>query len=363
MAKGTFRSESGQQFYTIILERCKEETLHIILGENSYCKSDDEIKDVIGFNAAVHLYFIDNYVDVSNYNSPNTKFFYRIENSLQMGSYPINHLNLNPNLIKSHNGLIFDKTYEEISYSYERNDVFTYNDDNKTYTVYYFWLNNRVNYYERTYRRIQNIISNIGGIYQFITFVTIYLNSFYNNYIVLFDTENLLNSSIYYEKNNFKNIKKLKRLKDMNKINNKKHDKTNANKIFEKHDFIKEKSKNKKLQNTNIKESSKSYYDFCISDIGDKNNTFNNKIENNENYKKDQKDTIINTFWKYILFKFSIDKNNSFQVYQNFRVKLISGEHLIKNHLNIYNLLRINEKKIKSKRHYSYNIKDLLKLV
>ena len=244
-------------------------------------------------------------------------------------------------MVKTHNGLIFDNTYEEISYSYERNDVFTFNNDNKTYSIYYFWLNNRVNYYERIYQRIQNIISNIGGIYQFITFIVIYLNSFYNNYIILLDSENLLNSSIYNEKYNYKKNKRLKKLEDIH--NNQKH-KRNESKILEKYDFKKEKSRNKILHNSSYKERTKSN-DFAISDIGDKNNTFNKKIEKKKNNKIIKKDSFINTFLNYISFKFSIDKNNYFGIFQNFRVKIISEEHIIKNHLNIYHLLRINEKK------------------
>ena len=54
--------------------------------------------------------------------------------------------------------------------------------------------------YGRTYKRIQDVVSNIGGINQAITLIGIYLNSFYNNFIVLSDTELLLNSSIYNEK-------------------------------------------------------------------------------------------------------------------------------------------------------------------
>ena len=115
----------------------------------------------------------------------------------------LKHLNSNPSLIKTHNGLVFDKINNEISYTFERNDVLTNNDNNKTYTIYYLWLNNRINYYERNYKRIQDIISSIGGIFQFITFVSIFINGLYNNYIVLSDTENLLNSSIDFEKQKF----------------------------------------------------------------------------------------------------------------------------------------------------------------
>ena len=61
-----------------------------------------------------------------------------------------------------------------------------------------------MNYYERSYKRIQDIISNIGGIYKFITIVAIYINTLYSNYIVLTDTLALLHSSIHVEKKKMK---------------------------------------------------------------------------------------------------------------------------------------------------------------
>lgn len=68
-------------------------------------------------------------------------------------------------------------------------------------------------------------------------------------------------------------------------------------------------------------------------------------------------------FFEFILFKLSCDtKNCSFKVYKKFRTKIISEEHLIRNHLNIYNLLRLTEKKRNFKR-YSYRLQDLIKLV
>ena len=369
IAHGTYNSEINK-YYTLILERCQEETLNLILGENAHCRSNDEIKELIGFNSAVHFFYIDNFVDVLNYENPNTKFFYRIENALQEGSYPINHLNFNPSSIKTHNGLIFDSIVEKFSYSYERNDVFTYNDDNDTYTIYYLWLNNRMHIYERRYKRVQELISNIGGIFQFITFDSIFLNSFFNNYIVLNDTENLLNSCIYFEKNIFKkkninshNDKKLNDLHNIKRNNHKKNDKKE-----EKSDINIEKSRNKKLKNSIDNDNSKTI-DFCITDIRERNNNFknnekvkNNKIEEKKNIPNFSKK--INHFWNYILFKLSINNNNnSFEVYKNFRIKIISEEHLIRNHLNIYNLLRVNERKINSRRRYSYQLKDLVKLI
>ena len=57
-----------------------------------------------------------------------------------------------------------------------------------------------MNYNKRSYKRIQDVISSIGGIYQFIIVVSICINKLFNNYIILSDTEILLNTSIYKAK-------------------------------------------------------------------------------------------------------------------------------------------------------------------
>ena len=59
-------------------------------------------------------------------------------------------------------------------------------------------------YYERTYKRFQDVISDIGGINQVITLIAICMNSLYHNFVVLCDTEILLQTSIYNEKENHK---------------------------------------------------------------------------------------------------------------------------------------------------------------
>jgi hypothetical protein len=111
---------------------------------------------------------------------------------------------MNPTLIKTYNGLVFDKSEEELSYSFERNDAYNFqNKDTEIYMAYYFWLKNRINYYERSYKRIQDVISSIGGIYQVAVVIASIINRLYNKYIVLCDTEMLLFYSIYTEKKTF----------------------------------------------------------------------------------------------------------------------------------------------------------------
>ena len=362
-------SSPNNKYYNMVLERCEEDTINQILGEGIHCKTDNETRDLLSINAALRMYLIDHYIDVLNYKSPITKFFVTIENNLKEGIYPINHLNFYPSFIKTNKGLAFDEIIENSTYSYERNDVFTYNDDtNKIYTIYCFWLGNRIDYYERTYKRLQDIISNIGGFYQFIVFSAVFINRFYNSFIILFDTENLLNSSISNEKYNLLKKRKINEQKRIEEMNNKNYNKSAINKTNDK-GISNERSFNKILNHSNIKNKVKSNNDFNNSEIGSLNISQNITLPLKVNISK--RESVIenisksfNNFWKFILFKLSIGKKkNVFEFYHKFRIKLLSEEHLIKNHLNIYILLRLHKNKMSNKRRYSFQLKDLIKIV
>ena len=233
-----------------------------------------------------------------------------------------------------------------------------------------------MNYYERNYKRIQDIISNIGGIYKFITIVAIYINSLYSNYIILTDTLALLHSSIHVEKNRIeiKNNYKKKlytHLKDDEKDikNIEKNIKTNEKKKsserqkFEKLDYTN--IKNSKVMNDNSKSNNN-----IIKENTQPNIDLNNKKDNLEKTddlikKMDTKKRIEQkkNFFAFLIYKITCGKKFSYyNVYKDFRLKIISEEHLIKNHLNIYNLLKVTERKRSYKRN-SYQLKDLIKLV
>ena len=364
IAHGTYNPEAI--FYTIIIERCKQNTLNFILGSEYHCRNDSEMDVLFSNIAATHLFYIDNYIDILNYESPNIKYFYSIENGLHKTDYSVNHLNINPSIIRTHNGLIFENIKEERTYVMDRNDVFTYpNKENGLYMVYYFWLKNRMNYYERNYKRVQDVTSSIGGIYQIVTVVAIFANRLFNKYIVLSDTEKLLFSSIYEEKytnkSKIKNHEEKKKHKDLEKS---KHKTQNSDKG--KLNSTAEKSKDALGQyKIDLNISRNAIQTNEGKEKNDKSHDYLNKIikEENQKCKNFQRKNRKSHFLDFILFKLSCDsKNCSFKVYKKFRMKIISEEHLIRNHLNIYNLLRLTEKKRNFKR-YSYQLQDLIKLV
>ena len=379
ISHGMFNDQN--RIYNLMVIKCDNTLLPNILGKGYKCKDNNEINSFFSgnFTRFLHFYFVNNYINILNYEKPNSHFLYRIETPLLI-QQTINTIYISPALVKTHDGLVTDHIKEEISYMYDRNIeiIEQYDEKFKLYMVYNFVLKNIQEYYERTYKRIQDIISSIGGINQAITIIAIYLNSFYNNYIVLSDTEVLLHSSIDLEKEIYnKNALNKKYLHEKHKSSKKKdkiHDinKSAETRIESKHNNSRR--KNKTENDISINNNSKS--DFFnannkISEMIEKSNkNLDNSKINNKTKEKEKgggtekkQNGREKTFCNYILYKITCGKKkNFFNMYKNFRIKIISEEHLVRNHLNIYNLLKVTERKRHNRRN-SYQLKDLINLV
>jgi len=284
MARGTYNNNKA--FYSVFLERCNEETINLVLGNGYHCSNDTDMDELLSHHGVVHFNFINTYINVLNYSYPVTKYIYRIESSLEKEHYSLNHLNFNPSLIKTNDGLIWDKYSQETSYSYERNEAFTYEiRKEELYVGYYLWLNNKLAYSERIYPKIQDVISNIGGVFHALFLASTLITYLYHQYIIMMDTENLLSSSLEAEKNFNHKIRsvKLEKIKkvEKSKTNELEGEKSNntLNHINQKHDLYL--SKNEKIVKVNKeKENSKSDYIFQTDDkdMNNKNKKEENKI-------------------------------------------------------------------------------------
>jgi len=371
--------------YSIIIDSCSEETIGEILGNRYQCRTGAEIgqfySNVAG-TRVFQIYFLNILMNFLDYKNPNKQYIFRLESPFSSTQFSSNDLNFNPSLLKTHKGLVFDVIKQDISYSFDRNDVYI-GDRNQTpiFISYTFFLKNIMNYYERYYKRVQEIISSIGGIYKFITIVAIYINSLYSNYIILSDTFGLLHSSKHLEKNKIEIKRNSRKNNSYNLRDDEKDKKDNETKIKSNiKNAIKSSERKKldkldKLDYTNIQNSK------IINDNSKSNNNIleentqpnidlNNKKDNlektDDNIKKmDTKMKVEKkkSFCSFLIYKITCRKKfKYYNVYRDFRMKIISEEHLIKNHLNIYNLMKVTEKKRFYKRN-SYQLKDLIKLV
>ena len=362
------------KLYNIVVERCQNNILKLILGEGYECKKLSEFEALyrnFSVYGEAYFYFINHYVDILNYTNPFKKYISVIETFITKNSFITNNLNFNPSILKTHNGLIFDNVEVKKEHMFDRNDVYTM-DKNDIFIAYIFWLRNAMHYNERIYKRIPDIISSIGGVYQFITIISIYINSLYNHYIVLSDTENLLHSSNHSEKHINDKIGKEKekgkeniKNKTIKELDNKKKNKTENN-----NNLAKKVKNEKHIRNIkNTKYNNNSQNSNCIISLEKINTNIDSKIPNDnkkmdDNFEKNR--TLkrgITHFFDFLFYEISCKtKKNYFKVYTDFRIKIISEEHLIRNDLNVYNLLRITERKRYSRRN-SYQLNDLIKLV
>ncbi len=260
---------------------------------------------------------------------------------------------------------------EEKSYVFERNVASIVNDDSTNlYMSYTFYLRNTMNFYQRTYKKIQDIISSIGGISQVINISAIFLNKIYNNFIVLYDTEELLNSLITSERRKHKkDSKKMYSRRNLKKLEENDIRKNSSRKnIYSEEKENKNNNKNNKSENDIIKSGLRSnnpLYNSISTKGFEGLKTHKSKIdlgpfEKIETYKIDKSKK---NFWSFLWYRISFRKKNKyFKIYENFRIKIISEEHFMRNHLNIYNLMKITEMKSK-RRNTHFHLNNVIKLI
>ena len=380
ISHGSFNDKNT--IYNLYGVKCRDDLIGDILGEGSKCKTTEEINqyfDNLGQTKLFQFYFLNNYVNISSYKNPVNSFFYRIDTPFYSDHYTVNYLHINPSKVLTNDGTVFDNVREEETYMYERDDAYVIDKENENlYVIYGFILKNIMNIYERKYSKIHEIISDIGGVFEILLVFASFINSLYNDYIALSDTSELLNSLIDKEKNPLKNENDNNKKEIKIDLNNR-----NLNNIKEED----KKYEANETKNEEILKMKPGRLPPLFPKNGEKNiiNSNNSEMFTNDNMNNDKKKiefsstknteeiidnnfVIENTleknkksnFFGYIFYLITCKKKNSFyKIYNDFREKIISEEHLVRNHLNIYSLLRIS-KQSKFIRKNSYKINDLM---
>ena len=315
-------SHPNRTFYGIIIEKCRNNSLR-----NMPCKTNEEINNYISTHVGLEMQIIDQFIDVTNYKTPYTKYFYKITNGLFSESFSTNHLNFNPSTIKTHNGLMFDNIEENRAYVFEQNEKITQETKNTgIYCAFYFWMQNRMQLYERSYKRLQDVIASAGGTTKLITLIASILNFIYNRFIVLLDTQETMSSfsfGISEQKTD--------------------NDKTLPSQQCVSNNYIQTPSTH--LRRINLKPINSA------------------KSINTSSFKKKYQKLKI-SFIQYLFNFLKIrNKNKNIEMYEFFRMKVCSEEQLFKNYLDIYTLLKFKEKEKEKDRSMfeEYELTEIIK--
>ena len=205
--------------------------------------------------------------------------------------------------------------------------------------IYSLWINNRVLYYERAYRRIQNILSEVGGVAESIMAIAIIINNFINKYIILYDTEKLLTENKILITEICPIRKKIRITKTYNNNNFdsssfKETEERNSITPQTKEEIMKKNNKdlNKKSSLENSFYNDGKEYKHGDSRIVDKDIKKQTQSSCKNSNKKEEKFSFCNFF----IYKFSFGKRyRNIRLYERFRETVISVVNLTKSGISI----------------------------
>lgn len=193
--------QSFTHTYGIYVEKCQNHTGKILNKVD--CYEESLIDEYIIEAESIRLYSIDHYIDVGNYSNPAVKFFSMFSTGMFTETFPVNHLNYNPVKIKTNKGLVFDDLFEELTFMYFQNEKITMTTGStKILSNFNFWVQNNVQIYERSYKKLQDILGSIGGLFQILYAAGKVINTIFHGYQVIIDSIIIHNSLIKNHKAN-----------------------------------------------------------------------------------------------------------------------------------------------------------------
>ena len=363
-------SNQNFTYFGILIKRCQNTSFRLEnFGE---CSSDKEINEYLN-RAFLTFSVVNHYIDILNYKNPISKHLYSITNKIEIDSYVTNNLNFRPALITSYDILFSNDKDEKTTYIFHQNSQATApTRDSNLLGVFFFWLQNSQQYYERRYQKLQEVLSDIGGFGSIIIMLAKFLNYLFYSFTMLFDTKQLISIVLKNDNNTinagFRNFQNISKLIEENNDNQNEEDKNI--KIFEtRTNFNKMKnSENSEDKNEYVKIIRKRI-NIINKNLGEETNRMNKSKEISEpkiikRPKSGAFEEIKTRYIKnYIKLNFNrIDQNEYFsrfdylcymifckkikskiKYYEDLRRLIISEEIMFQNYLNINHLLEFHQ--------------------
>ena len=332
---------SDNIFYGIYIQKCK----NISNYNGNNCNDLQTIENHLNSLNSYSIFFSDSIADVNDYKKPIKYIFPKVSNSNNIISYTANHLNFNALEIATHSGIIFDKNTIINSYIYDSTEKLVIEDSgNDIHGSFHFWLQNQVECYDRTYKKIQDISGSIDGLVEIMMFLIEIVNSIvFHDYKILSDFNNEIEKAV-------------ERVKSSNNINKNLSTSLNGNHSFvNKKDFasnsfnLKRMSSKKESKKTNQSLKIITYNKNLLTNSSNVPSSNNEKEElNNMKTLIERKNTLNNRTtklekkWKKIKwtqlfcrFRQSCLMSKYVTFIQNKRENIISEEMIIKFYLSI----------------------------
>ena len=206
-------SNSKNFEYGVYFKKCQNNTFL----NNNNCLSESGIENFLNNIIGYEIYFIDHSINVDNYKEPIINSIHRITSEINSNSFVLNHLNFNPSVLRTNEGMFFDTEKKVNSYNFDYNEKITHNGNNEILGSFNFWIQNTEDTYDRTYKKIQDIAGGVDGIVEIVMLIAKFVNNILiGSYLTLkdfaYEIERNLNIKKHKINSPFFNVNKMKKI-------------------------------------------------------------------------------------------------------------------------------------------------------
>ena len=185
-------SQRDNVYLMTIVQKCSNDSvINNLFGK---CPSQIEIDNYVSQYFGIYLYFTDTQVDPTNYKMPIQKYLQTISTGIGTSqTYVESYIHYSPLKVRTNEGSLFTKSSELNSFYFDFNRKGSANNNPQYFTItkYYHLMQNNIQIYERKYSNIFDLLSEIGGVVQFLFNFFFWVNFIYNRYVIAYDTNSL----------------------------------------------------------------------------------------------------------------------------------------------------------------------------
>ena len=183
-------SNRNNTVLSTFIEKCTNDSITNSILDG--CESEENIQNYLKENNLAYIQILDHQVDLTNLNTPIKSYFMGISSFLlHNNGYEVNTINFSPLLIRSNQNFINNAFIEKNTIIIDNTQSTIIGSEDKILLKYLFCIQNYKQIYERKYMDLFDTFSSIGGIVQFFYYVFYTINYFYNDYILILNTQNL----------------------------------------------------------------------------------------------------------------------------------------------------------------------------
>jgi hypothetical protein len=184
------KSNRNNTILSTFIEKCSNDSItNSILDE---CETEENIQNYLKEKNLAYMQILDHQVDLTNLKTPIKSYFMGISSFLlHNNGYEVNTINFSPLLIRSNQNYINNDYIEKNTIIIDNTQSTIIGGKDKILLKYLFCIQNYKQIYERKYIDLFDTFSSIGGIVQFFYYVFYVINYFYNDYILILNTQNL----------------------------------------------------------------------------------------------------------------------------------------------------------------------------